>query len=178
MSSELTSAIQQIADEKGLSVESIIETIELALAAAYRKDFGNKLQNIKVEFDLETGDSHVFDVKTVVSDELVEEYHKELEAKKENEESADAPVAHPAQTEDENEDEEEVKFNPKTMIGLSEAKEIKNPSNLTKNSAKSLKFLKNMAVWQPKPQNKLLFKKLEKQSVNQFMKHLKNASTT
>ena len=46
--SDLTSAIKQICEEKGLSYESVIETIESALAAAYRKDFGEKNQNIKV----------------------------------------------------------------------------------------------------------------------------------
>jgi len=66
--SEITNAIKQICDEKGLSYEAVVETIESALAAAYRKDFGEKNQNIKVEFDPETGKSKVYDVKTVVED--------------------------------------------------------------------------------------------------------------
>ena len=48
MASELVQAIQQVCDDKKISVESVVETIKSALAAAYRKDFGNKLQNIKV----------------------------------------------------------------------------------------------------------------------------------
>jgi len=59
-------AIQQICEEKNIPVSAVVETIEQALAAAYRKDFGEKNENIKVEFDPETGDSRVFDVKTVV----------------------------------------------------------------------------------------------------------------
>lgn len=59
-------AIQQICEEKNIPVSAVIETIEQALAAAYRKDFGQKNENIKVEFDPETGDSKVFDVKIVV----------------------------------------------------------------------------------------------------------------
>jgi len=66
--SELTNAIKQICEEKSLSYEAVVSTIESALAAAYRKDFGEKNQNIKVEFNPETGGSHVFDVKTVVED--------------------------------------------------------------------------------------------------------------
>ena len=66
--SDITNAIKQICDEKGLSYEAVIETIESALAAAYRKDFGEKNQNIKVKFDPETGKSKVYDVKTVVED--------------------------------------------------------------------------------------------------------------
>lgn len=59
-------AIQQICEEKNIPVSAVIETIEQALAAAYRKDFGELNQNIKVEFDPETGGSRVFDVKVVV----------------------------------------------------------------------------------------------------------------
>ncbi len=59
-------AIQQICEEKNIPVSAVIETIEQALAAAYRKDFGELNQNVKVEFDPETGGSRVFDVKVVV----------------------------------------------------------------------------------------------------------------
>ncbi|PIP29514.1 transcription termination/antitermination protein NusA [Candidatus Kuenenbacteria bacterium CG23_combo_of_CG06-09_8_20_14_all_36_9] len=77
MPEELNLAIQQICDEKGLSLEMVKETIEEALSAAYRKDFGDKkTQNIKVRFDLPTGYFEVFDVKEVVEDELKEKYEK------------------------------------------------------------------------------------------------------
>src|SRR3989338_31127 len=69
----IAEAVKQICDEKGIPVESVIETIEAALAAAYRKDFGEKNQNVKVEFDIETGTSKIFDVKTVVDDVPEEE---------------------------------------------------------------------------------------------------------
>ncbi len=59
-------AIQQICEEKNIPVSAVVETIEQALAAAYRKDFGQKNENIKVEFDPVTGGSRVFDVKLVV----------------------------------------------------------------------------------------------------------------
>ena len=72
MPSKFSQAIDQIADEKGISKEKVVETIEAALAAAFRKDFGNNDQNIKVEFDPETGKSKVYDVKTVVA-EITEE---------------------------------------------------------------------------------------------------------
>src|SRR3989338_3372503 len=66
-------AVKQICEEKGIAFEAVIEIIEAALAAAYRKDFGEKNQNIKVEFNLETGKSKIFDVKTVVEDVPQEE---------------------------------------------------------------------------------------------------------
>ncbi|MBI2096951.1 MAG: hypothetical protein HYT40_02240, partial [Candidatus Sungbacteria bacterium] len=45
------SAIQQIAEEKGIAVEKIVETIGMALAAAYKKDYGKKGQIIRATFD-------------------------------------------------------------------------------------------------------------------------------
>ena len=66
--SAIQAAIQQICQEKNLDEEVVLRSIEAALAAAYRKDFGNKLQNIVTEFDPKTGETKVFDVKTVVED--------------------------------------------------------------------------------------------------------------
>lgn len=66
--STILSAIEQICQEKKISKEQVLEAIEQALASAYRKDFGNKLQNLKVEFDPETGQMKIFDEKTVVDD--------------------------------------------------------------------------------------------------------------
>ncbi len=64
--SSIQAAIQQICQEKNLSEEVVLHAIDSAMAAAYRKDFGNKLQNIVANFDVKTGDVKVFDVKTVV----------------------------------------------------------------------------------------------------------------
>lgn len=127
--SELSSAIRAVCEEKGLSYESVIETIETALAAAYRKDFGQKNQNIKVEFNPDTGESKIFDVKTVVAD-LPEDYFDEegkvsekyRPKKDENEESS---LAEAAEDKDNNEDEELIKFNPKTEIQYKDATMIK-----------------------------------------------------
>jgi len=77
--SDIEKAIRQIADEKNIPYETVISTIEAALAAAYRKDFGEKNQNIKVEFDATTGGSRVFDEKTVVTDEMYDDAVKILE---------------------------------------------------------------------------------------------------
>lgn len=113
--SELISAIRQVCDEKNISYDSVIATIEAALAAAYRKDFGEKNQNIVVEFDAENGASKVYDVKTVVPDVDLEAQEAELEALKVRREAGEEiPEA------------EEVKrFNPKNEIMMSEAAAIK-----------------------------------------------------
>ena len=68
MSSVIEQAIRQICEEKGLSFEAVVATIEAAMAAAYRKDYGEKNQNIEIQFEPSTGGIRVFDVKTVVED--------------------------------------------------------------------------------------------------------------
>ncbi|OGY43025.1 MAG: hypothetical protein A2729_05685 [Candidatus Buchananbacteria bacterium RIFCSPHIGHO2_01_FULL_39_14] len=127
----IAEAVKQICEEKGVPLEAVIATIEAALAAAYRKDFGEKNQNIKVEFDLNTGKIKVFDVKTVVEDlppELLEmlnqEKTEEIAVKKKEEKSekdASALADKPA-----SENEEEVRrFNPKIELQLKDALAIK-----------------------------------------------------
>jgi transcription termination/antitermination protein NusA len=147
MASQISQAIKQICDEKNISYESVIETIEAALAAAYRKDFGNKNQNIQAEFDPEKYDGasagiRVFDVKTVVEDmEIpVAPTEEQTQAAREESESIRSianeyrwrgqerklpPGAEPTPEEDEG-----PKFNPKTMIMLRDARDIKPDAQL------------------------------------------------
>jgi N utilization substance protein A len=66
MNEQLEQALDQIAEEKGISRAELISMIEASLAAAFRKDYGQRDQNIVVEFDPETMGTKVFDVKTVV----------------------------------------------------------------------------------------------------------------
>lgn len=113
--SDISSAMRTICEEKGLSFEAVLETVESALAAAYRKDFGEKNQNIKVEFDPETGKSKVFDVKEVVLD-LPDNYEELLAA-------FDERLAN----EEVSEEEQAAfrRFNSKTEIQFSSAKMLK-----------------------------------------------------
>lgn len=120
MASEVTQAIQAICEEKGLSYEAVLKTVEAALAAAYRKDYGEKNQNIEVLFNPETGAIQAFDVKTVVEDMDLEVLAAEAEAreaerKKLLAEGKEVPV----------DTEEHKRFNPKIDIMLSEAKQKK-----------------------------------------------------
>ncbi len=77
MNEQLQQALEQIEEEKGISKEEILSMIESSLAAAFRKDYGNRDQNIEVEFDPENLAARVFDVKTVV--EVVEDPQKEVD---------------------------------------------------------------------------------------------------
>lgn len=80
MNEQLEQALQQIAEEKGISREEIIQMIEASLAAAFRKDFGDKDQNIVVEFNPEDLSAKIFDEKTVVdtAQEEIEDQQKEI----------------------------------------------------------------------------------------------------
>lgn len=107
-----------ICQEKGLSYEAVLETIEAALAAAYRKDFGTKIQNIKVKFDPETAKIKVYDVKTVVED------------MPEEEEAAEEEVKEIVKEEEGEECEEKRKFNIKTEIQHKDAIFIKKTAKI------------------------------------------------
>ncbi|MBI3232062.1 MAG: transcription termination/antitermination protein NusA [Candidatus Doudnabacteria bacterium] len=73
MNDQLEQALQQIEDEKGIPRAEILAMIEASLAAAFRKDYGKKDQNVQVEFDPENLSVKVFDVKEVVKDEAAVE---------------------------------------------------------------------------------------------------------
>ena len=64
-------ALNQIAQERGISPEKIIETIEAAIATAYKKDYGEKGQKIKAKFNPETGDVKFWQIKTVVTEDML-----------------------------------------------------------------------------------------------------------
>jgi len=124
--SEIAKAIQHICDEKELEYDVVIEAIESALAAAYRKDFGNKQQNIKIEFDPMTSDIQAWDVKEVVEDiddEALESAQEQLAELREHAREQGREI-----TEEETDD--IVRFNPKTEIMLKEAKEIKKTAKI------------------------------------------------
>ncbi|MFH1429917.1 MAG: transcription termination factor NusA [Candidatus Uhrbacteria bacterium] len=136
MASPITQAMREICDEKGITYESVLETVEAALAAAYRKDYGERNQNIKAEFDPETAGVRAFDEKEVMPDEFVDDALKEIEERQRQREieeemraRGDIPpgsAASVAPPEADGEDEDgQVKYNPKLHIALTAAKEYK-----------------------------------------------------
>ena len=109
---QFLTAIAQIAEEKGISQAQIIETIEMAIAAAYKRDYGQKGQNIKVSFNSETGEFKVFQVFLVVDEEMLrKEEEIEGEVEKEIEEGED--------------EDKKIRFNPLKHMMINEAKKIK-----------------------------------------------------
>lgn len=68
MKPQFFAAIHQICDEKNIPYERVIETIKAALATAYRKDFGNKEQEIEIILQDGTDIATVLMIKEVVED--------------------------------------------------------------------------------------------------------------
>lgn len=80
---QLGLVIKTIADEKNLPEESVKEVVEQALAAAYRKDFGDREQEVRVNINTNSGDIDVYvgkDVVEKVGDERFEMTLSEAQA--------------------------------------------------------------------------------------------------
>lgn len=83
MQSQFLAAINQLCDEKNIPKETVLETIEAALKAAYRKDYGTKDQEIDITLDKNSGLATVYLVKTVVKEIEIEDLEiLEKDAKK------------------------------------------------------------------------------------------------
>lgn len=67
----LGSALEQLETERGIPRAKIIEAIEQALAAAYKKDYGKKGQIVRAIFDINSGKTEFMQVKIVVDEGAV-----------------------------------------------------------------------------------------------------------
>ena len=104
------SALEQLEEERKIPKEKILDAIEQAMAAAYKKDYGKKGQIIRSHFDLENGKTDFFQVKIVVDESI---------AKIDESEKSEAEYS----VKDEND--ERVRFNAEHHIMLEDAKKIK-----------------------------------------------------
>ncbi len=73
---QLAAAIKIIAEEKNLPEEQVSEVVEQALAAAYRRDYGDREQEVRVSMNLNTGDVTAFVTKDIV--ETVEDERSQI----------------------------------------------------------------------------------------------------
>ena len=62
---ELIMALDELEKERGISKDYLLESLEVALVAAYKKNF-DAAENVKVEIDSQTGEIHVYAQKEVV----------------------------------------------------------------------------------------------------------------
>jgi len=101
------SVLEQLEEERGIPKEKIIEAIEMALATAYRKEYGKRDQIIRARFDLDAGITEFEQVKIIVDESRV--YMPEEEIK---------------------EGDERVRYNTEHHIFLDDAKRIKKDAGL------------------------------------------------
>ena len=59
-----------IAEEKGLPKETVLGVIEQAIAAAWRKDNGDRDMNVRATLNTKTGEADVFVAREVIEDEV------------------------------------------------------------------------------------------------------------
>ena len=69
---DFITAVDSLVKEKGIDANVVFSAIELALAAAYKKNF-NSLKNVRVDINRATGDIRVTAYRTVVEDYNEEE---------------------------------------------------------------------------------------------------------
>jgi len=108
----MKSALEQLEQERKIPREKIIDAIEQALAAAYKKDYGKKGQIVRAKIDIETGVMEFYQVKIAVDDTLVR-----MSPENEDEEEEIA------------EDDERVRFNEEHHILIEDARKIKKDVN-------------------------------------------------
>jgi transcription termination/antitermination protein NusA len=80
---QFVAAINQLCAEKNLPKDKVLESVQAAIKTAYRKDYGNKDQNIQVDIDPDTGFINIYLVKLAVKKVEMEDQEISLgEAKK------------------------------------------------------------------------------------------------
>ncbi|RJQ28712.1 transcription termination/antitermination protein NusA [Candidatus Parcubacteria bacterium] len=115
---DLSRAIKQVAEEKGLEPEKVIEAIESSVAAAYKKEYGTRGEIVKAKLDSKTGELKFWQVKTVVDETSVRFVDEnDGEAEKEKQETTDGEPKLP-------------RYNPERHILIEEAKNIQAGANL------------------------------------------------
>lgn len=113
----INSVLEQLEQERGIPREKVIEAIEMALATAYKKEYGQKSQIVHAKFDLNSGKTEFSQAKIVVDEStVVFDPTNEAESKTRKMETG--------------EEVEKDIFNPEHHILLADAKKIKRGAEL------------------------------------------------
>lgn len=102
----IQSVLSQLEEERGIPKEKIVEAIELALATAYKKEYGKRGQIVKAEFSLNDGSVAFNQIKIVVDPNKVVMEEEEIPEVEEGEEP-------------------KIRYNPEHHIFIEDAKKIK-----------------------------------------------------
>ncbi|MFA5360487.1 MAG: transcription termination factor NusA [Candidatus Paceibacterota bacterium] len=113
--------IRQIADEKGLTEESVFEALEIAFAAAYKKEYGKKSQIVHAKINPDDGSLKFWQTKIVVDESSIVSDEELENIKTENKRDETDDMDKQA----EEQEPRKIKFNSERHILLEEAKKIK-----------------------------------------------------
>jgi N utilization substance protein A len=106
----INSVVQQLEEERGIPKEKTLEAISMALATAYKKEYGKKGQIVRASFDQNTGGVEFWQVKIVVDrDQVIMEGDEEAE-----ENLKDTAV-----------EDIKIRFNPEQHMLIEDARKIK-----------------------------------------------------
>ncbi|MAJ97251.1 MAG: transcription termination/antitermination protein NusA [Parcubacteria group bacterium] len=108
----INSVLGELEEDRGIPREKVISAIEMALAAAYKKEYGKRGQIIRAAFNTEMGDVEFKQIKIVVDETLV----------RPEEENPAAGGEEPAEIAT---DDERTRFNPEHHIMIEDARLIK-----------------------------------------------------
>ncbi|HVO28487.1 MAG TPA: transcription termination factor NusA [Candidatus Paceibacterota bacterium] len=130
---ELSKAVRQVAEEKGLEPAGIMEVIESSIAAAYKKEYGERGEVVKCKLDEKTGELKFWRVKTVVDETTVRFLDAEEEAMERAKEEEEKKVRRGKRGEEppepaavgENGEVKLPRYNPERHITLEDAKQVK-----------------------------------------------------
>lgn len=67
---QLSAMVGVIAEEKGLPEEAVLDVVQMAIAAAWRKDHGDREMNVRALLDTNTGKATVFIEREVIEDDV------------------------------------------------------------------------------------------------------------
>jgi transcription termination/antitermination protein NusA len=67
---QMSAMVDIISEEKGLPKEAVLNVIEQAIAAAWRKDNGDREMNVRAVLNAKTGEAEVFVAREVIEDGL------------------------------------------------------------------------------------------------------------
>ncbi len=137
---DLAKALKQVSEEKGLAPEKVLEAIESSIAAAYKREYGERGAIVKAKLDMKTGELKFWQVKTVVDEttvRFVEEGEETVSEggplRRSSDEASESRLEKSSRREEKNvrptaQETDEVKlprFNPERNIMLGEAKKMK-----------------------------------------------------
>ncbi len=67
---QMSAMVDIIAEEKGLPKDAVLNVIEQAIAAAWRKDNGDREMNVRAVLNTKTGEADVYVAREVIEDEI------------------------------------------------------------------------------------------------------------